>query len=423
MTMRKRDHPLRLKNTLTGEVQKFVPLNPPQVKLFTCGPSIYGSPHIGNYRTFLYEDSLLRYLEYLGYSVERLINFTDIEDKSVEKAGGSLHRFKAITEDAAENFYQNSGLLHIKIPDYIPRSSTSVNQAVRLIKELLGKGIAYRLGRDIFYDPLKFSGFGKLFGLDMSKWPKEKRCYRRDSYEGNRWNRGDFILWHGYRRERDGDIFWETELGKGRPAWNVQDGAMITRDLGFQIDIACGGIDNLYRHHDYTIAVIEGISGKQFASVWLHGEHVLLHGKKMSKSKGNILYPKELQERGMRAAAIRYTLLTVHYREKLNLTDKLLQEKERQCQLLQQLAGEITSPLLGANDNNSEASSHISGLTEDFETHMNDDLRFGRACDALLQRLGKLTECRNEKGLSYDQWQRIRENLLQIDSVLQILFV
>lgn len=416
-------HPLKLKNTMSGKREQFIPLKNNTVKLFTCGPSIYGSPHIGNYRTFLYEDILERYLEYLGYTVERMINFTDVEDKSIEKAGGNFQKLKAITEDAAENFFKYTGLFHIRTPDYIPRSSTSIDQAVQLIQKLQDKGIAYRHGNDIFYDPLRFEGFGKLYGLDMSKWPEKKRRYHRDTYEGNRWNRGDFILWHAYREKRDGDIFWKTDLGKGRPAWNVQDPAMITKNLGYQIDISCGGVDNLYRHHDYNIAVIEGVSGLPFASFWLHGEHVLLNGKKMSKSKGNILYPGDILAKGVSAAAIRLVLMTTHYRDQLNMTDEVLSLHSDLHRRIKKSVTSVTGPLTGKQNDIPEAEPHIHGLKQDFEKMMNDDLRVGLAVDALYNHLEKLAEIRLAKGLSQKQWQRIRDILLDIDSVLQVLFV
>jgi cysteinyl-tRNA synthetase len=416
------EHPLKLKNTMTGKKETFVPHTGGKVKLFTCGPSIYGPPHIGNYRSFLYEDILQRYLEYLGYRVERLINFTDVEDKSIAKAGKSMRKLREVTNEAAERFHLNTGLLHIKVPDFIPRSSTSVDQAVLLIKKLLDRGVAYRHDEDVFYDPLKFKGFGRLYGLDMSKWPEKKRRYRRDTYEGDRWNRGDFILWHGYRSRRDGDIFWETELGRGRPAWNVQDPAMITRHLGYRIDIACGGVDNLYRHHDYNIAVIEAVSGEEFSSIWLHGEHVLLNGEKISKSKGNILYPYDILEKGMSAAGLRFFLAAVHYREKLNMTDDNMQDMEMRCRRLQSLARQLTSPLAESGRKNPRTDSRIEALKKDFEKAMNNDLQVGPACDALLGHLEALQQIRSDGGLLKRQRQRLQEYLLQIDSVLQILF-
>jgi len=415
-------HHLQLHNTLTGKSQRFVPRREGQVKIFTCGPSIYGQPHLGNYRTFLYEDILHRYLEYLGYEVARVLNFTDVEDKAVERAGKSRERLLRITEGAAEEFFRNAGLLHIRVPDFVPRSSTSVEQAVQLIRALLAAGLAYRDGNDIFYDPLKFPGFGKLFGLDMSRWPKRRFRFRRDNYNGNRWNRGDFILWHGYRPERDGDIFWETELGRGRPAWNVQDPAMITKHLGSHIDIACGGVDNLYRHHDYTIAVIEGVSGETFANYWLHGEHVLLDGKKMSKSKGNIVYPADLLDRGHSAAALRYYLISGHYRQKLNLTGEHLKVAGEECLALRQLARRLTGPEVGGGCAEPQVERDIDIMVEGFERTMNNDLQVEGACEVLLAKMTDLDNWRRKSCLDRKLATRIRERLLRIDSVLQILF-
>ena len=416
------EHRLQLYNTLTRERQPFVPLEGRRVKIFTCGPSIYGIPHIGNYRTFLYEDVLQRYLEYLGYAVERVVNFTDVEDKAIARAGKSREKLEEITEKAAEEFFRNTGLLHIRVPDFIPRSSTSVDGAVEIVGRLLAGGYAYRHGDDIFYDPLKFAGFGKLFGLDMTRWPKQKKRFRLDTYEGKRWNRGDFILWHGYRAERDGDIFWETELGRGRPAWNVQDAAMIFKHLGLRIDIACGGIDNLYRHHDYTIAIMEPLSGRTFANYWLHGEHVLLNGKKMSKSKGNILYPLDLLDKGMSAVALRYYLIAGHYRQPLNLTEKRLKEGEERCRALRDLVRQLTGPEVGWGCGDPLVDRNIDALVEDFEKAMNDDLGVGAACAALHARLVELVSWKSRGCLGKEQAAGIRKHLLRIDAVLQILF-
>ncbi|NTU48285.1 MAG: class I tRNA ligase family protein, partial [Syntrophobacteraceae bacterium] len=276
------------------------------VRMFTCGPSIYGRPHLGNYRTFAWEDVLQRYLEHLGYTVHRLMNMTDVEDKALAEAEKAGTTVQELTDEKAGLFFREAHTLRIRLPNPLPRSSTSVDQAVRLIQILMEKGYAYEYGKDIFYDPGKFQGFGRLFGLDMSRWPKTKRRFRKDTYPGRRWNLGDFILWHGYRQ---GDkLYWDTDIGRGRPSWNIQDPAMVTEHLGYSIDIACGGIDNLYRHHDYNIAVVEGVSGSDFSRFWLHGEHLLANGKKMSKSIGNIVYPEDLQKDGYSGEQIRFYL-------------------------------------------------------------------------------------------------------------------
>jgi cysteinyl-tRNA synthetase len=242
--------------------------------MYTCGPSIYLLPHIGNYCTFLYEDILNRYLEYLGYRVERVLNVTDVEDKAIAEAEKEGKTLKRLTERNTKIFLDELQKLGAKMPTRFPKSSTSVEQAVSIIQTLLKKGCAYWYDGNVYFDPLKFKDFGKLYGMDMKRWPKEKRRFHKDTYPGNRWNLGDFILWHSYR---EGDkVYWDTSLGRGRPAWNVQDPAMVSQALGYKVDVYCGGVDNLVRHHDYVKAVMESLTGEQFARYWLHGEHLFV---------------------------------------------------------------------------------------------------------------------------------------------------
>jgi len=224
--------------------------------MYTCGPSTYQRAHVGNYRTFLFEDILQRYLEYLGYKVKRLITLTDVEDKAIAQAKKENLTIEELTRKNEAVFFQDFKLLKIKPPDCAVRASSAVDQAARLIAQLLEKGYAYwytyRGEKNACFDPLKFSGFGKLAHLDMSKWPKKKRRFHKDTYPGTPWNLGDFILWHGCKQD---DVCYDTQIGSGRPAWNIQDAAIVTKHLGFTIDVACGGIDNLVRHHDYTLAI------------------------------------------------------------------------------------------------------------------------------------------------------------------------
>jgi len=411
---------LKLYNTMSRRKEIFKPLEDKKVKMFTCGPSIYQRPHMGNYRTFLFEDILQRYLEYLGYEVERALNFTDVEDKAIAEAKVEGTALKALTDRVAKQFLEDAELLRMKPPTYNPRSSTTVDQAVHLIKILLEKGYAYRHGGDVFYDPLKFKGFGKLYGLDMSRWPKEKRRFRKDTYNGMRWNLGDFILWHGYK---EGDeVYWKTEIGKGRSAWNVQDAAMATKHLGFKIDVYCGGIDNLYRHHDYTIAVVEAVSGEEFAHYWLHGEHLVVEGKKMSKSKGNIVYLGELLKKGYSPEYIRFYLIYRHYRKKLNLTERRLQEASKKLDNFREMVKEFACTESSSSESTPAAVSLIHSLTYRFEEKMNDDLDVKGAFDVLFKTVSKLSSLREELKLSHDDCHRIVNELRKVDKVFRVIF-
>ncbi|MFP3982053.1 MAG: class I tRNA ligase family protein [Desulfobacterales bacterium] len=412
---------LHLHNTMTRKADRFTPRKPGRpLKMFTCGPSIYNWPHIGNYRTFLFEDILQRYLEYLGYRVDRLINFTDVEDKAIARANELDISLEDLTRPVADSFIRDCCALNIYLPQTIARSTTSVDAAVDLIGRLMEKNIAYRHGRDIFYDPLKFKGFGRLYGLDMRKWPKKRIHFRKDTYPGQRWNLGDFILWKGWR-PADGDIFWDTELGRGRPAWNVQDAAMITRHLGEQLDICCGGIDNLYRHHDYNVAVIEGVSGKELAPFWLHARHVSINGAKMSKSRGNIVYVRELMDKGYAARHIRFFLIYGHYRSRRDLTEDRIHQARGKIDTFREMVRNLSARGVGDKPAFPAAKPLIERLQPDFENRMNDDLDVKAAFDGTYHKVSQLTDMALAGNLGTADIEAVKQRLGRIDSVLQVL--
>lgn len=411
---------LFLYNTLTRQKERFTPRKAENiVKMFTCGPSIYNWPHIGNFRTFLFEDILQRYLEYKGYTVERMINFTDIEDKSIHQANKDGVALEALTQPVARSFMEDCARLKISLPETIPRSSTSIEQAVYLTEQLLDKGFAYRHGGDIFYDPLKFKDFGKLYGLDMSRWPKQRTRFYKDTYPGKRWNRGDFILWKA-RRKEDGNIFWQTSLGEGRPAWNIQDPAMLTQHLGYEIDIWCGGIDNLYRHHDYNIAVTEGVSGKTLSRFWLHCEHVLIRKTKMSKSKGNILYVKDLLNTGYHPRHIRFFLIYTHFQQHIDVNNEHLQLARGKIDTLRDMLVLLENGN-AAVKNTPAAQILIKEIQSAFERRMNDNLDVKGAFDDVFDNTRQLAKMKATGTLGSEQCRAAVEQLKQIDRVWQVL--
>ncbi len=417
---------LVLKNTLTSRKELFSPRNPGEVRIFTCGPSVYRRPHVGNYRSFLYEDILVRYLEYLGYRVKRTINFTDVEDKTISTAAEEGKEVIQVTTPVVEAFFNECKLLGIKLPDYIPRSSTSIDEAVEIIQVLMDKGHAYRHDGNIYFDPLTYDGFGEIFGLDMSRWPKRKVRYSQDTYPGQRWNLGDFILWHGHQDDRL--IYWDTPIGRGRPSWNVQDPAMTKQTLGYEIDIHCGGIDNMWRHHDYNRAIMESASGVEFAHYWLHGEHLIVDGDKMSKSKGNEIYPEHLQARGRTGRHIRFLLIYGYYRDKLNVTDKLIDERFNRIQNIQQLVRDVVDA--GSDGGAKPAKGAVAAQMERvareivplFEHAMNDDLHVRAAVDAVCGALGELRSLSAKAGLPAALRKSVEKSLRRVDTVLGILF-
>jgi len=412
---------LNLYDTLTRKIEPFKPAEDMKVKMYTCGPSTYQRAHIGNYRTFLFEDMLQRYMEYLGYKVKRLITLTDVEDKAIAEAKKENLTVEELTRKNEAVFFQDFKLLKIKTPNYAVRASSAVDQAAKLIAELLEKGYAYWHNyedvKNIYFDPLKFDGFGKLAHLDMSKWPKKKRRFHKDTYPGTPWNMGDFIIWHGCGLY---DVCYKTPIGSGRPSWNIQDAAIVTKHLGYTIDVACGGIDNLVRHHDYTLAVAEAVSGQQFSRYWLHGGHLFVNGKKMSKSNGNVLYTSDILEKGFSGEHLRFFLTYGPYRKKLNFTFEKLAETSQKLDSFKSMVGELQKQKPKNSDAKTETQGVKGSIVSVFENDMNNDLDVKTAFDGLYKAISELYKTReslNVKDINY-----LMNDLCKIDSVLQFIF-
>jgi cysteinyl-tRNA synthetase len=404
---------LRLFNSLGKKLETFTPANDEVVTIFTCGPSIYQRAHIGNFRTFLFEDVLVRYLIYLGYRVKRGMNFTDIEDKAIVEARKHGLTVKALTDRNIEEFIGEMKLLEIRIPEYLPRSSDYVGEAAGIIARLVELGVAYRHGGNVYFDPLKFPGFGKLYGLDMRRWPAKKRRFHRDTYPGIQWNLGDFILWHGYR---PGDpVYWDTPIGRGRPSWNIQDPSMVASRFQESLSIYCGGSDNLYRHHDYSIAILESLRPYPMARYWLHGAHLFVGGKKMSKSLENILYTDHLLDRGYTAAEIRFFLIDGHYRERLSYTEEAMAAAAERLRGLRDRVRAITERAGRADPQVDERAVRIG---ETFRAAMDDDLAVRRAVAGVSREVEKAAA----SDPSPESLAAVIAALREIDEVLNVLF-
>ncbi|HXW69813.1 MAG TPA: hypothetical protein VEJ88_09435 [Dissulfurispiraceae bacterium] len=410
---------LKLFNTLGSKMEPFKLRSSGRVTMFTCGPSVYQKSHIGNFRTFLFEDILVRYLEYLGYTVQRGMNFTDVEDKAIAEAGGQRARLKKLTGTNIEIFMREMALLSMKIPDYLPRASESVEEAVEIIEQLLRQDAAYRYRGNVYFDPLSFQGFGKLYGLDMSKWPKKKRHFHKDTYPGIQWNLGDFILWHGHKQ---GDsIYWETKIGKGRPSWNIQDPSMIVRYFHETLSLYCGGIDNLYRHHDYTLAILESLRHsakyrfRPMSRFWLHCRHLYVDGQKMSKSKVNIHYIESLQASGYTHAEIRFFLIYGHYRQTLNYSNSAMLLTAEKLRHFKRTLKVLEKKMHRHQRTDSRAARAIK---KSFGEHMDNDLDVKQAFDEIYDAVVHTDLCCTGPADAAS----IIKALTEIDQVLQIFF-
>ncbi len=357
-------------------------------------------------------------MEYLGYKVTRVMTLTDVEDKAIQQAKKEKLSVEELTRRNEAVFFEDFKTLRIKTPDYSVRASSAVDQAVKLVSQLLDKSYAYRYkykgSNNVYFDPLKFKGFGKLAHLDMRKWPKKKRRFHKDTYPGTPWNMGDFLIWHGCKQD---DVCYDTKIGAGRPSWNLQDVAIVTKHLGFSVDLACGGIDNLVRHHDYTLAIAEAVSSREFSRYWLHGGHLFVDGKKMSKSRGNVYYLNDVLAKGFSAEQVRFFLIYGPYREKLNFTFEKIAETSRKLNSFKSMVNVLEEQ----TEKSRVAPTGLSKTTiMDFESHMNNDLDVKGAFDSLHQTIAMLYEQKEE--LSDKDANAVLASLRRINSVLQCIF-
>src|SRR3989344_5381401 len=266
---------ISLYNTLTRKKEDFFPMDKKEVLMYTCGPTVYNYPHIGNYRAYIFADTLKRVLEYGGYKVNHIMNLTDIDDKTIRDSQKEGKTLKEFTEFFAEEFFKDIKSLNIENPTKFTKATDYIDQMVEIIQKLLKNKLAYKSDDgSIYFDIKKFKSYGKLSGLVLEN-QKENASGRIKSDEYDKDNAQDFALWKAWD-EKDGKNFWETELGKGRPGWHIECSAMSMANLGEQIDIHTGGVDNIFPHHENEIAQSEGATGKPFVKYWLHNEWVLV---------------------------------------------------------------------------------------------------------------------------------------------------
>ncbi len=318
---------LKFYNSLTLKKEEFIPINKDKVTLYTCGPTVYNYPHIGNYRCFVFADILKRALSYSGYNVDHIMNITDIDDKTIRdsiKEGKSLLDF---TQFYTDEFFKDRDMLSILPPRIYTKATDYVLEMLQITEKLIENGNAYTTeDGSAYFDIKKDKEYGKLSHFKLSDL-KDNASGRLKKDEYEKENAQDFALWKAWD-ENDGDVFWipsdilghETKLAKGRPGWHIECSAMSIATLGEQIDIHTGGIDNMFPHHENEIAQSEGATGKEFVKYWLHCEHLMVDGKKMAKSAGNFYTLRDLIEKGIDPIAFRYWLYTGHYKTKVNFT-------------------------------------------------------------------------------------------------------
>ncbi|PIN78076.1 cysteine--tRNA ligase [Candidatus Woesearchaeota archaeon CG10_big_fil_rev_8_21_14_0_10_34_12] len=329
---------LKLYNTLTRKKETFKPIKPREAGIYSCGLTVYGFGHIGNYRAFITADILKRTLEFLGYKVIHVTNITDVDDKTIKNSIQQKKTLKQYTEPYTKAFFEDCESLNIEKSDFYPKATEHIKEMVEIIKKLLEKEIAYKTEDGIYFNIKKFKDYGKLAGIKTCnlKAGASKRVLK-DEYDKD--NVQDFALWKFWTKQ-DGDVFWETEIGKGRPGWHIECSAMSSKYLGNNFDIHTGGIDLVFPHHQNEIAQSEASSEEKFVNYWVHNEWLLVDGKKMSKSLGNFYTLRDIINKGYNPLYLRYFYLTSSYRKPLDFTFENLENAKNSLERLKNIINE-----------------------------------------------------------------------------------
>ena len=362
---------IKFYNSYSRKKEFFKPIIDGKVRLYTCGPTVYDFAHIGNFRTFIFEDLLKRWLIHSGYDVNHIMNITDVDDKTIAKAKNQNVDLNIITEKYAEQFMNDLRWLKILPADKYPRATKSIDKMIEIIKKLIDKGHAYiELDGSVYFNISTFPDYGKLTNLIMKGQEKSKRI-NDDDYDKN--SPQDFALWKGWKKD-DGEIAWDAPWGKGRPGWHIECSAMSSENLGNHFDIHCGGVDNMFPHHENEIAQSICSSGEEFVNYWLHSEFLLVDGGKMSKSLGNCFTVSDLVKKGFTAESIRYQLLAGHYRTKISFSLKKKQESDKVISRINEFHSSLIE--LGAQE---IQGNQLPESYYDFVEAMNDDLNTPKA--------------------------------------------
>jgi len=409
---------LRFFNTYSRELENFEPRDPAgrKVDIYTCGPTVYSRAHIGNFRAYIFEDLLQRHLELRGYKVHRVMNITDVDDKTIRGAREAKIPLRKFTEQFKQAFFEDIETLRIKRPDEFPAATDQryIDRMIEMIATLISRGLAYQAeDKSVYFRINKFPDYGKLAHFDLTQLQSTDRV-KHDEYDKE--HIGDFALWKAWDEE-DGDVGWESPWGRGRPGWHIECSAMATALLGEQIDIHCGGVDNIFPHHEAEIAQTEGVTGKKFVRYWLHCAHLLVDGQKMSKSLGNFYTLPDVLEKGYTGREIRYTLMRVHYRAPLNFTWEGMEEARQALARIDEWPVRLRETAGDKIDNKNVDVE----LGQQFEEALDDDLNISAALGFLFESIRETNRAMDRGELDsasanswLKSWQRVN-NVLNLE--------
>ncbi|HEV3279260.1 MAG TPA: cysteine--tRNA ligase [Terriglobia bacterium] len=382
---------LRLHNTLSGRVEEFLPLENNLVRIYTCGPTVYNYGHIGNYRTFVFQDVLRRHLKYRGYQVMQVMNLTDVDDKTIRNAREAGLPLREYTGRFIEAFKVDRKLLNLDDVEFLVRATDHIPEMVELVQTLERKGYAYSSDGSIYFKVDSFAGYGKLSHINLAG---NRAGARVDADEYEKADVRDFVLW---KAAKEGEDSWETPIGRGRPGWHLECSVMAMKYLGPTLDIHSGGTDLIFPHHENEIAQSEAATGRPFSHFWVHSAHLIVNGQKMSKSLGNFYTLRDLIARRYKPSAVRYLLMSVPYGKPLNFTFDGLKQAEQSLDRLRNFRERLTAEEFAAGSN-PDLAVRAAAARAGFEEALDDDLNTAAALGAIfdLVREGNIAMDRGE---------------------------
>ena len=401
-------------NTLSGKKEVFRSIRPDKVNLYTCGPTVYDYAHIGNFRAYIFEDLLKRALVFMGYEVKHVMNITDVDDKTIKKANSEGRSLREVTDKYIKAFFEDIDTLNISRADHYPRATEHIKEMADMVKILVQKGYGYQKNGSYYFDISKFNGYGKLAKINKNELRTGERI-ESDEYEKK--NAHDFALW---KKKKPDEPYWESDIGPGRPGWHIECSVMSTKYLGQPFDIHCGGVDNIFPHHENEIAQSESFADKKFVNYWLHCHHLTVNGSKMSKSKGNYYTLRDLIKKGTDPMVIRYLLISTHYRKMLNFSFETLAQSEASLQRIRDFLCELKDRSVEPGENPLVEKMKDQAMTA-FAESLSDDLNISMALKAVFDFIRKINKLLSENQIYTEDSKRIVSAFKKWDEVLGIL--
>ncbi|MCM3164488.1 cysteine--tRNA ligase [Metabacillus litoralis] len=408
---------IKLYNTLTRQKETFEPLEPGKVKMYVCGPTVYNYIHIGNARPAIVYDTVRRYLEYSGYEVNYISNFTDVDDKLIKAANELGEDVPTIADRFIDAYFEDVAALGCKRATTHPRVTENIDIIIDFIQALIDKGFAYEAGGDVYYKTREFKEYGKLSHQSI----EELRLGNRIEVGDKKQDALDFVLW---KSAKEGEISWESPWGHGRPGWHIECSAMAKKYLGDTIDIHAGGQDLTFPHHENEIAQSEAVTGKQFAKYWLHNGYININNEKMSKSLGNFVLVHDIIKE-IDPQIVRFFMLSVHYRHPINFSQELLESTKNAFERLTTSYGNLKhrkNSSTNLTDNNEEWLTKIKNYQQQFKQEMDDDFNTANAISVLFDLSKQANYYLQEQNTSTEVIQAFLDQFDQLGKVLGVTF-